>query len=175
MPSFTRRNILCAGAAFAIPPGMATLLSGCNQTGTNPSEPSESDDAANLESQESTPSESGAPMKVQYLEIVTPEVDALCLQYSSIYNINFSEPEASFGGARIAKLNDGGMLGIRGPMRDTETPVVRPYMLVDDIKSAVELAAKAGAEIAMPPMEIPEHGTFAIVIHGGIDCGFWQN
>ena len=114
-------------------------------------------------------------MKVQYLEIVSPEVDALCRQYSTIYDITFSEPDANFGGARTAKLHGGGLIGIRGPLRDTETPVVRPYVLVDDIKSAVESAAEAGAEIAMPPMEIPEHGKFAIVIHGGIECGFWQN
>lgn len=113
-------------------------------------------------------------MKVQYLEIVTPEVDALCRQYSTIYDITFSEPDANLGGARTAKLDGGGMIGIRGPLRDTETPVVRPYVLVDDIKAAVESAAEAGAEIAMPPMEIPEQGMFAIVIHGGIECGFWQ-
>ena len=46
---------------------------------------------------------------------------------------------------------------------------------VDDIKAAVESAAESGAEVAMPPMEIPEYGMFAIVIHGGIECGFWQN
>ncbi len=113
-------------------------------------------------------------MKVQYLEIVTPEVDALCRQYSTIYGATFSEPDANFGGARTAKLDGGGKIGIRGPLRETETPVVRPYMLVDDIKSAVESAADSGAEIAMPPMEIPGHGMFAIVIHGGIECGFWQ-
>ncbi len=114
-------------------------------------------------------------MKVQYLEIVTPKVDALCRQYSTVYDIIFSEPDANFGGARTAKLDGGGLIGIRGPLRDTETPVVRPYVLVDDIKVAVESAAEAGAEIAMPPMEIPEHGVFAIVIHGGIECGFWQD
>ena len=113
-------------------------------------------------------------MKIQYLEIVTPEADALCRQYAATQGITFSEPNASFGGARTAKLEDGGMLGIRGPLRDTEMPVVRPYMLVDDIKAAVPAAAEAGAEIAMPPTAIPEHGMFAIVIHGGIDCGFWQ-
>lgn len=113
-------------------------------------------------------------MNVHYLEIVTPEVDAMCGQYSAVHGIAFSEPVANLGGARTAKLDGGGLIGIRGPMRDTETPVVRPYMLVDDIKVAVESAAKAGAEIAMPPMEIPEHGMFAIVIHGGIECGFWQ-
>lgn len=114
-------------------------------------------------------------MKVQYLEIVTPEVDALCRQYSEIYGVTFGDPDASLGGARTAKLEGGGMIGIRGPLRDTETPVVRPYMLVDDIKGAVESAEKAGAEVAIPPMEIPKHGMFAIVIHGGIECGFWQN
>ena len=60
-------------------------------------------------------------------------------------------------------------------MRETETPVVLPYVLVDDIKAAVKAATEAGAKVAMPPMEIPNHGMFAIVIHGGIDCGFWQN
>ena len=113
-------------------------------------------------------------MKVHYLEIVTPEVDALCGQYSAIHGITFSEPDANLGGARTAKLNGGGLIGIRGPMRDTETPVVRPYLLVDDIKASVESAAEAGAEIAVPPMEIPEHGTCAIVIHSGIECGLWQ-
>ncbi len=114
-------------------------------------------------------------MKVQYLEIVTPEFDAMCLQYSTIYGISFSEPDANFGGARTAKLEGGGLIGVRGPLRDTETPVVRPYMLVDDIDSAVKSAVEAGAEVAMPPMEIPGHGMFAIVIHGGIECGFWKN
>ena len=113
-------------------------------------------------------------MKVHYLEIVTPEVDALCVQYSALHDITFSEPDANLGGARTAKLSGGGLLGIRGPMHDKETPVVRPYVLVDDIKASVESAAKAGAQIAVPPMEIPTHGTCAIVIHGGIECGLWQ-
>ena len=114
-------------------------------------------------------------MKVQYLEIVTKEVEGLCRQYSSIYDIKFGEPDANFGGARTAKLDGGGLIGIRGPMRETEEPVVRPYLLVDDIQAAVKAATEAGAEVAMQPMQIPEHGQFAIVIHGGIDCGFWQN
>ena len=113
-------------------------------------------------------------MKVQYLEIVTPEVEAMCNQYAAIYDITFSEPDPSFGGARKAELEGGGWVGIRGPLRETETPVVRPYVLVEDIKSAVDAAEKAGGQVAMPPMEIPGSGMFAIVIHGGIECGFWQ-
>ena len=175
MHTLTRRNAFRAGMALAIPPGMAALLTGCNQSSDDPSQQTESNDELNPEPQEPNPSAAGEAMKIQYLEIVTPEVDGLCRQYSTIYDITFSDAVANFGGARTAKLDGGGLIGIRGPLRDTETPVVRPYVLVDDIKAAVASAAEAGAEIAMPPMEIPEHGMFAIVIHGGIECGFWQN
>ena len=89
--------------------------------------------------------------------------------------ITFSKPDANFGNARTAKLNSGGLIGIRGPMRKTETPVVRPYVLVDDLKASVAAAADAGAEVAIASMEMPGgHGRIAIVIQGGIECGLWQ-
>ena len=181
MPKLTRRNVLRTGIALAIPPGMVTLIGGCKPSSTDASQQAESSDQLASssdqpapETQESNLNEGEEPMKIQYLEIVTPEVDALCRQYSTIYDITFGEPDANLGNARTAKLDSGGMIGIRGPMRETETPVVRPYLLVNDIEAAVESAKEAGAEVAIPPMEIPEHGKFAIVINGGIDCGFWQ-
>ena len=36
-------------------------------------------------------------------------------------------------------------------------------------------AKEAGAEIAIEKMAIPDHGTIAIAILGGIECGFWQS
>lgn len=113
-------------------------------------------------------------MRIHYLEIVTPDVDAMCAQYSKVHGVTFGDPDPNLGGARTAKLTDGGMLGVRGPLRANETPVVRPYLLVDDIAAAVAAAADAGAKIAVPSMELPGHGTCAIVIQGGIDCGLWQ-
>jgi len=113
-------------------------------------------------------------MQIQYLEIVTPDVDAVCEMYAQQHDVKFSESNQSLGGARTAKLANGGMLGVRAPLRDTENPVVRPYILVTNIQTAVDAASTAGAEIAMPPTEIPGHGTFAIVIQGGIDSGLWQ-
>ena len=113
-------------------------------------------------------------MQIYYLEIVTPEADALCAQYETVHGVKFGEPIANFGNARTTKMEGGGMLGIRGPMRESEVPVIRPYMLVDDIKAAVKAAEADGATVAMPPMAIPEHGQFAIVIRGGIECGLWQ-
>ncbi len=113
-------------------------------------------------------------MKIQYLEIVTSEVDAVCETYSVVHGVEFGKSDPSLGGARTAMLASGGMLGVRAPLRDTEEPVVRHYVLVDDIQAAVDAAAKSGAEVALPPMELPGHGTCAIVIQGGIEAGFWQ-
>jgi uncharacterized protein len=59
-------------------------------------------------------------------------------------------------------------------MHASESPVVRPYWLVDDLGSAVEAAEAAGADIAHPPMGIPGHGQFAIYIQDGIQHGLWQ-
>lgn len=175
MPTNTRRNALCTVITLTIGFATIVLLNGCEQSSKDTFLTVKSDDELRRDIQGAKSTDTREPMKIQYLEIVTPEVESLCRQYSTIYDITFSEPNGNFGGARTAKLDGGGLIGIRGPLRDTETPVVRPYLLVDDIEAAVQSAAKAGAEIAMPPMEIPEYGLFAIVVHGGIECGFWQN
>ena len=113
-------------------------------------------------------------MQIQYLEIVTPDADAVCATYSQLHGVTFGESDEHLGGARTAKLANGGILGVRPPLRDTEKPVVRPYLLVQNIQAAVDAAAKSGAEIALPPMELAGHGTCAIVIQGGIESGLWQ-
>lgn len=113
-------------------------------------------------------------MQVHYLEIVTPEVDATCTALSELHGATFSAPEEVLGGARTANLSNGGKIGVRAPMHESESPVARPYLLVDDIDAAAAAAEKAGAEIAHPPMELPGHGKFAIYIQGGIQHGLWE-
>ena len=113
-------------------------------------------------------------MKIQYLEIVTTDVDAVCAAYAAAHRVQFGKPDAGLGNARTATLAGSGLVGVRAPLRATEEPVVRPYWLVDDIVAAVAAAVQAGAELAVPPMEIPGHGTFAIYRRGGNDHGLWQ-
>lgn len=169
-----RRNILRVGLASMALPGAAVLNLGCTPDpdvgADNEAEPPP-DDQSNERDKDA---DKGKAMKIQYLEIVTPDVDAACTLYSQMHGVDFGDADPSLGGARTASLASGGMLGIRAPMRETETPVVRPYVLVEDIKASVKAAAESGAEIAMPPMEIPGHGQFAIVIQGGIESGLWQ-
>ena len=116
----------------------------------------------------------GSTMRIHYLEIVTKDVDASCELYSQMLGMTFGKADPDLGGARTAALAGGGMLGIRAPLRDTEMPVVRPYMLVKDIQASVAAAARSQAEIAMAPTEIMGYGRFAIVIQGGIEFGLWQ-
>jgi len=113
-------------------------------------------------------------MHVQYLEIVTPDVEAACRNLEELHGVTFGEPEAALGNARTAALEGGGRIGVRAPMQAAEEPVVRPYVLVDDIEAAVEAAKAAGCEIAVPPMEIPGHGRCAIYFQGKIQHGLWE-
>lgn len=113
-------------------------------------------------------------MRTEYLEIVTPDMDGVCAALEKLHGVSFSEPQPNLGNARTAALEGGGRIAVRAPMHESETPIVRPYLLVDDIEGAVEAATAAGAEIAHPPLEIPGEGTFAIYIQGGVHFGLWK-
>ena len=113
-------------------------------------------------------------MQVEYLEIVTPDVEATCSALAKQHGIAFSEPVPELGNAYLADFSNGGRISVRAPMADHETPTVRPYMLVDDIEAAIAEAQSAGAEFAMLATEVPGQGTFAIYMLGGIQHGIWQ-
>lgn len=113
-------------------------------------------------------------MKIHYLEIVTTDVDAVCAAYEAALDTTFAPPDPLLGGARTAPLPDGGSIGVRAPLRDTEESAVRPYLLVDDIEAALEAACHQGASVAHRPLEIPGKGTFAIYVQGNVDHGLWQ-
>ena len=115
-----------------------------------------------------------AAMLVQYLEVVTADVDATCSVLEKLHEVRFGEPDARLGNARTATLKGGGRIGVRAPLREDEDPVVRPYVLVNDIEAAVKAAEEAGGEIAMYPTEIPGRGKFAIYFLGGIQYGLWE-
>lgn len=169
-----RRKLLASGMYFSLP-AIAAFVAGCNSPKDVKLQADDPGRSENSNDDKDDDVEREDLMRIHYLEIVTTNADGLCQQYSIVHGIEFSEPDANLGNARTAKLNDGGTLGIRGPLRPDETPVIRPYVLVEDIEAAVKAAAAEGAEVALPPMELPGHGTCAIVIQGGIECGFWQN
>lgn len=113
-------------------------------------------------------------MNVQYLEVVTEDVDGTCALYAAMHGVAFGAPEAAMGQARLAPLPDGRRVGVRAPLADHETPIVRTYVGVDDIEAATQAAVEAGGMVAYPPTAQGDFGTFAIVIQGGVQHGLWQ-
>lgn len=113
-------------------------------------------------------------MNIHYLEVVTDDVDGICAMYEEMYGVAFGQKEAELGQARAAKLPSGNVVGVRAPLADHETPIMRTYVAVDDIAAAVKKAKDRGAEVAYPPTKQGAWGTFAIVIHGGVQHGLWQ-
>lgn len=113
-------------------------------------------------------------IQVHYLEIVTPHVDQMCESYCQVLGISFSDTISVLGNARTAPLSAGGTLGIRLPMHAAEVPVTRPYYLVSDIEKAVKEKTNSGAQIMLPPMDIPGYGKCAILNFGTIQSGLWQ-
>jgi len=132
---------------------------------------SSEDSSARVEAHAATKEQA---LLVQYLEIVSSDVDATCSVLSKTHGVTFGEPEAGLGNARTASLEGGGRIGVRAPMAEHEGPIVRPYVLVDDIEAAIEAAEAAGGEFAMRATEIPGHGTFAIYFLGGTQFGLWE-
>ncbi|MFK7885750.1 MAG: VOC family protein [Gammaproteobacteria bacterium] len=114
-------------------------------------------------------------MRIGYLEIVTADVDAVCASYAAATGVQFCDGVAALGNARTAPATDGGLIGVRASMHETEKPVIRPYWLVDEVDAAVLAAEKAGGEIIHPAMTLPGQGRFAIYRQGENEHGLWQH
>jgi predicted enzyme related to lactoylglutathione lyase len=110
---------------------------------------------------------------IHYLEVVTPDVAAVRKLYEQAYGWRF-RPEPELGNAFVAELPNGSRCGIRAPLRDTETPIVRTYLRVVDLDQAARRAEQLGAQLAIARMELGAHGTIALYLIGGIEQGLWQ-
>src|SRR5688572_3381986 len=114
MPKINRRSTLRVGLAAMALPGAAILNLGCTPDEDHGALNTNSvpDDQSNVRDKNA---DKGNAMKIQYLEIVTPDVDAACELYSQMHGVTFGDADKNLGGARTAKLADGGTLGIRAP------------------------------------------------------------
>lgn len=109
-----------------------------------------------------------------YLEVVAADVAATCALFEAAHGLTFGPPDADLGGARVASRTDGSLVGVRAPLAAHEVPIVRAYLAVSDIGHSVAAAAAAGGMVAYGPTLQGARGTFAIVIAGGAQLGFWQ-
>jgi hypothetical protein len=148
------RHTKCTACGFLLIAAM-TLVAACQSTGK-----SEQDGQSK--------------MRIHYLEIVCPDVDAQVAALERLHGLSFGPPRADLGQARVAQDPDGSLIGVRAPLAQHEQPIVRTYLEVDDIVSAVEEAERAGAVIAYPPTQQGDTGTWAIYVLGDVQIGLWQ-
>ena len=113
-------------------------------------------------------------MQVHYLEFVCDDVEAQCATLQASHGLSFGPPIPALGNARIAEGRDGTHVGVRAPLADHERPIIRPYLAVDDIASAISQAEAQGAVVAYPPTQQGDTGTWAIYILGDLQVGLWQ-
>ncbi|MEM1145378.1 MAG: hypothetical protein AAGI88_22595 [Pseudomonadota bacterium] len=113
-------------------------------------------------------------MRVHYIEIVTKASDEQISLLEKVHGVEFGEPEADLGQARVAKLDSGTLLGVRSPLAEHEQPVTRTYYEVADIAAAVSAAEAAGGLVAYPPTQQGDSGTWAIYFLGEAQIGLWQ-
>ncbi len=111
---------------------------------------------------------------MQYLEIVAMDVEAVVALHERLFGLAFGTPEADLGQARVARQPDGSLIGVRAPLADSETPIVRAYLAVENIEAAVAAAQQAGGTLAYGPERQGAWGRFAICFLGGAQHGFWQ-
>lgn len=114
-------------------------------------------------------------MTIRYLEIVSKNVDREIEILESQNGIKFGDAVAALGGARTATSGDGTTIGVRAPMHDAEEPVARPYFLTETLQETLDAAVAKGAELAVPPMELPGQGTIALYFVDGVQYGLWQD
>ena len=121
------------------------------------------------------PDEKGqSNMRIHYLEIVCRDVAAQCAALERVHGLSFGPAVADLGQARVAGAPDGSLIGVRAPLAEHEQPIVRTYLEVADIASAVKEAEAAGAVIAYPPTQQGDTGTWAIYFLGDVQLGLWQ-
>jgi len=113
-------------------------------------------------------------MQVHYIEIVTTDVANTISALENVHGLTFGEAVAALGNARVAEAANGSSIGVRAPLAEHETPIVRTYYTVDDIAKTVKNAEAAGAMVAYPPTVQGDTGTWAIYILNGIQYGLWQ-
>ncbi len=116
-----------------------TLFTGCQPTGN--------------------PDSGRSNMRIHYLKIVCHDVSAQCAALERVHGISFGRAVADLGQARVAEAPDGRLIGVRAPLAQHEQPIIRTYLKVEDIASAVEEAEAAGAVIAYPPTRQGDTGT----------------
>jgi uncharacterized protein len=114
----------------------------------------------------------GAPC---WVDLMTSDVERSRAFYSQLFSWTAGEPAEEFGGyfnfSKDGVLVTGGMASQQPEMPD----VWSVYLAVDDAKATVDAAVAHGGQVLIPPMDVSDLGTMAVLSDpGDATIGLWQ-
>ena len=111
-----------------------------------------------------------------HVELATTDIDKAKSFYQSLFSWLLQDMDMG-GGMSYTMINVGE--GTGGGMMKHPVPGAPsawlPYALVDDVKAATEKAKSLGAKVMRDVTEVPNAGSFSIIIDPtGAALGLWQ-
>jgi predicted enzyme related to lactoylglutathione lyase len=115
----------------------------------------------------------GAPC---WVDLWTSDVEGSRAFYSELFGWVAEEASPEFGGYFMFTRNGvpvAGGMGAMGDMKATDTWKI--YLNTDDLTKTLAAAELEGAQVILPPMEVADLGTQAVLIDPtGAELGVWQ-
>lgn len=118
-----------------------------------------------------------------WCELMTTDVEAAKRFYGSLFGWEMEEKNVTGMPYTVAKVGDTGVGGIMAvpPQAAEIPPHWGSYVTVDDVDATAKKAEELGAQICLPPTDIPTVGRFCVfrdpqgasiaIIAYSMDCG----
>ncbi|HEY6531243.1 MAG TPA: VOC family protein [Acidimicrobiales bacterium] len=114
----------------------------------------------------------GAPV---WIDLMTTDTDRARSFYGELFGWDCDEGDAEFGGYANFTRDGEQIAGLMGAMPDAQPDVWSVYLAVDDAAATVAAAEAEGAPVYVPPMQVGDYGTMAVIADpGGAAVGMWQ-
>ena len=114
----------------------------------------------------------GAPC---WIDLNTSDAAVARNFYTEAFGWTAAEPDPDFGGYFMFSAGDIAVAGCMPAMEGSVPDVWTVYLAVDDAAKTAQTATAAGAQVAVPVMEVGDAGSMALLIDpAGAAIGTWQ-
>ena len=111
-----------------------------------------------------------------WVDLMSPDLEAAKRFYGELFGWEYIDTGEAGGGYQLATKNGKMVAGLGQQMPDQTGPAVwTTYLWADDADSVGERIAKAGGNVFMGPMDVPNAGRMSLAVDStGAAFGIWQ-
>lgn len=99
-----------------------------------------------------------------WTELSTPDEDAALAFYETVFGFTHDTMDMGAQGTYYLLMKDGALRAGLALSPEGTPPMWLPYVRVEDADASAALAASLGAQIGVPPTDVPDVGRFAMLI-----------